>query len=36
MDLAGKFADVDFSNDVDECKLKEVIEDAGYELVKVE
>ncbi|NLI61540.1 MAG: heavy-metal-associated domain-containing protein [Clostridiales bacterium] len=36
VNLKGKFATVELSKDIDHAMLNEVIDDAGYDLVKVE
>jgi len=36
VDLKGKNAVVDLSHDVDDSKLKAAIEDAGYEVIRIE
>lgn len=34
--LEGKYADVELAYDVDDKLLKEAVEDAGYDVVKIE
>jgi len=36
VDLKGKNALVELSHDVDDSKLKEAVDDAGYEVVRIE
>ena len=36
VNLEGKYSVIDLSKDVDETTLNEVIDDVGYDLVKVE
>lgn len=36
VDLKGKYALVDLANDVDDSKLKAAVDDAGYEVIRIE
>ena len=36
VDLAGKSATVELSSDVENAKLKEAVEDAGYDVTEIE
>jgi len=36
VDLAGKYAEVELAHDVENEKFKEVIDEAGYEVVNIE